>query len=51
MAKEMNVKCNFLENNLMCVLPEHTMDILSEGEDQVRRTYISRRCLYQDIEV
>ena len=28
MAKEMNVKCNFLENNLMCVLPEHTMDVL-----------------------
>ena len=27
MAKEMNVRCNFLENNLMCVLPEHTMDI------------------------
>ena len=28
MAKEMNVKCNFVENNLMCVLPEHTMDVL-----------------------
>ena len=28
MAKEMNVKCNFLENKLMCVLPEHTMDVL-----------------------
>ena len=28
MAKEMNVKCNFLENNLTCVLPEHTMDVL-----------------------
>ena len=28
MAKEMNVKCDFLENNLMCVLPEHTMDVL-----------------------
>ena len=28
MAKEMNVRCNFLENSLMCVLPEHTMDIL-----------------------
>ena len=28
MAKEMNVHCNFLENNLMCILPEHTMDIL-----------------------
>ena len=24
----MNVKCNFLENNLTCVLPEHTMDVL-----------------------
>ena len=28
MAKKMNVKCNFLENNLTCVLPEHTMDVL-----------------------
>ena len=28
MAKEMNVRCNFLENNLMCVLLEHTMDVL-----------------------
>ena len=28
MAKEMNVKCDFVENNLMCVLPEHTMDVL-----------------------
>ena len=28
MAKEMNVKCDFLENNLTCVLPEHTMDVL-----------------------
>ena len=28
MAKEMNVHCNFLENNLMCILPEQTMDIL-----------------------
>ena len=27
MAKEMNVRCNFLENNLTCVLPEHTMDV------------------------
>ena len=24
----MNMRCNFLENNLTCVLPEHTMDIL-----------------------
>ena len=28
MAKEMNVKYNFLENNLTCVLPEHSMDVL-----------------------
>ena len=28
MAKEMNVRCNFLENNLTCVQPEHTMDVL-----------------------
>ena len=24
----MNVHCNFLENKLMCILPEHTMDVL-----------------------
>ena len=28
MAKEMNVHCNFLENNLTGVLLEHTMDVL-----------------------
>ena len=28
MAKEMNVTCNFLEDNLTCVLPENTMDVL-----------------------
>ena len=28
MAREMNVHCNFPENNLTCVLPEHTMDML-----------------------
>ena len=28
MAKEMKIHCNFLENNLMCILPEHTMDVL-----------------------
>ena len=24
----MNVKCDFIENNLTCVQPEHTMDVL-----------------------
>ena len=28
MAKGMSVHHNFLENNLTCVLPEHTMDVL-----------------------
>ena len=28
MAKEMNVKCNFVDNTLTCELPEHTMDVL-----------------------
>ena len=28
MVKEMNVHCNFLENSLTCVLPEHMMDML-----------------------
>ena len=28
MAKEMNVTYNFLMNQLVCELPEHTMDVL-----------------------
>ena len=28
MAKEMNVTCNFLTNQLVCELPEQTMDVL-----------------------
>ena len=28
MAKEMNVSCNFLTNQLTCDLPEHTMDVV-----------------------
>ena len=28
MAKEMNVTCNFLKNQLVCELLEHTMDVL-----------------------
>ena len=28
MAKEMNMKCNFIDNTLTCELPEHTMDVL-----------------------
>ena len=28
MAKEMNVTCNFLMNQLVCELPEHTVDVL-----------------------
>ena len=28
MTKEMNVNCNFLRNQLVCKLPEHTMDVL-----------------------
>ena len=28
MAKEMNVSCNFLTNQLTCELPEHMMDVM-----------------------
>ena len=28
MAKEMNVRCDFLVNCLTCELPEHTMDVM-----------------------
>ena len=46
MAKEMNVKCDFLENNLACVLPEDTMDVLLQGENETRRAHIFGRCLH-----
>ena len=52
MAKEMNVKCNFLENNLMCILPEHTMDVLLKvmtrsGEHTFREDVYARTLKYQ----
>ena len=28
MAKEMNVTCNFIEKQLVCMLPEQMMDVL-----------------------
>ena len=52
MAKEMNVRCNFLEINLMCVLPEHTMDILLKvrtrlGEHTFQEDVYTRTLKYQ----
>ena len=52
MAKEMNVTCNFLENNLTCVLPEHTMDILLKvrtrsGEHTFREDVYTRTLKYR----
>ena len=40
----MNVKCDFLENNLMCVLPEHTMDVLLKV-----RTRLGEHTFWEDI--
>ena len=40
----MNVRCNFLENNLTCVLPEHTMDILLKV-----RTRSGEHTFWQDV--
>ena len=52
MAKEMNVKCDFLEHNLMCVLPEHTMDILLKvrtrsGEHTFQGDVYTRKLKYR----
>ena len=34
MAKEMNVSCNFLANQLTCELPEHTMEVMLKVQKQ-----------------
>ena len=52
MAKEMNVRCNFLENNLTCVLSEHTMDVLLKvrtrsGEHTFQEDVYTRILKYQ----
>ena len=52
MAKEMNVTCNFLEHNLMCVLPEYTMDVLLKvrtrsGEHTFREDIYTRTLKYR----
>ena len=49
MAKEMNVHCNFLENSLTCVLPEHTKDLLlkvrTRSGEHTCREYVYTRTL------
>ena len=52
MAKEMNVHCNFLENSLMCVLPEHMMDMLLKvrtrsGEHTFKEDIYTRTLKYR----
>ena len=52
MAKEMNVHCNFLENSMTCVLPEHTMDVLLKvrtrsGEHTFREDIYTRTLKYR----
>ena len=52
MAKEMDVKGNFIENNLTCVLPEHTMDVLLKvrtrsGEHKFWEDIYTRTLKYQ----
>ena len=52
MAKEMNMRCNFLENNLTCVLLEHTMDMLLKvrsrsGEHTYREDVYTRTLKYR----
>ena len=46
------MRCNFLENNLTCVLPEHTMDILLKvrtrsGEHTFQEDVYTRTLKYQ----
>ena len=50
MAKEMNVTCDFIQHNLICTLPENTMDVLLKvcmkqtfREDVYTRTLKYRR--------
>ena len=52
MAKEMNVSCDFLTHNLMCVLPDNTMDILlkvrtKSGEHTFREDVYMRTLKYR----
>ena len=44
MAKEMNMRYSFLENNLTCVLPEHTMDVLLKV-----RTRLGEHTFWEDV--
>ena len=52
MAKEMNVSCDFLTNNLTCVLPDNTMDVLlkvrtKSGEHTFREDVYMRTLKYR----
>ena len=48
----MNMKCDFVENNLTCVLPEHTMDVLLKvrtrsGEHMFQEDVYTRTLKYR----
>ena len=52
MATEMNIMCDFLNNNLTCVLPEHTMNVLlkvrtKSGEHTFREDVYMRTLKYR----
>ena len=52
MAKEMNVKCDFMQHNLTCTLPENTMDVLLKvctrsGEHTFREDVYTRTLKYR----
>ena len=52
MAKEMNVSCDFLTHNLMCMLPDNTMDVLlkvrtKSGEHTFREDVYTRTLKYR----
>ena len=52
MAKEMNVSCDFLTNQLTCELPEHTMDVMLKvqmrmGEHMFREDVYTCTLMYR----
>ena len=51
MAKEMNMSCDFLTNQLMCELPEQMMDVMLKVRTRNWGAHIQRRYLYAHIKV
>ena len=50
-AKEMNVTCNFLTKQLLCDLPEQTMDVLLKVRMKTGEHTFQGRCLHLYFEI